>query len=284
MPAASTLRLVDPTGTELFNTGGWTTTRLNSVDVGYPDIREVVIPVSGAHGMFDTTQWFGERAITAVMTLPAGVAADAAFDTLAGLMNPGLRLYAYIQRPGWSTERRAVVRSSAFTCAPGVVRQAQCVWKMPAAVFEDSVLSSATLTPSGSAEGGFSFPLSFPLSFNFGLVPGAGFVSVAGNIPAVPIISIYGPCTDPLVRLVATGQQVAFKGLTVADGDFLQIDLGNRTVHMNGDPAQSRYSTLDFTSSSWWTLPVGANQQVVFSAQAPSGACQAIISWRSRWV
>jgi hypothetical protein len=280
--AGSTLRLVDPaTGVELYSVGPDTWPMLNKLDLGWPVVRTTSTPISGAHGETDTTRYFGARAITAEVTLPQGVAADAALDVLGPLQDPGLRLWLYAQRPGWAGERRIMVRGGGLPCPPGTVRVAQASWVAPAGLFEDAAPSSVTLVPSASASGGFAFPMSFPLTLSAGLVPGASLVDVSG-MPVAPVIDIFGPCSDPLVRCVDTGEQVAFTGFSIADGDYLQVDMAARTALLNGDPAQSRYNRLDFTSSTWWKLPVGVGVRLVFSPTAPSGACQAVVTWHSQ--
>lgn len=279
----STMRIVSQSGVTLFAAGPFTETTLNNIDFGFPNVRNVSAGITGAHGEYDTTKFMGARAITAVVTLPQGPAADTVHDLIAGLMNPRLRLYLYAQRPGWPSERRIVVRGATFTCPPGTNRQAQIGFAAPLGLLEDAAVTSVTLTPTGSATGGFSFPISFPLTFVGGVVSGAALANVGGTIEASPIIDIYGPCTDPLVRCVDTGEQIRFT-MTLNDGDFLRVDMAARTANLNGDPAQPRYQSLDFTTSNWWMLPVGRAVQIVFSPSNPSGGCQAVVSWRSRYL
>lgn len=283
----STLRVVDPnTSNELLNitaTSNPTLIHLNNVDLGYPNVRSNSAPVSGGHGVTDTTQWFADRAITAEMTLPQGDLADAADDTLRAVMGLG-RYYLYVQRPAWTAERRVLVRGSTYTCPPGVSRQAQAGWIAPAGLLEDADLSFATLNPQASAQGGFTVPMSVPLIISGGLVSGATLIDVLGTAAAPPIIDIYGPCSDPLFRCVDTGKQMVFTGLSIADGDFLHVDMEARTVTLNNDPSQSRYSRIDLANSQWFTLPTGNGVQVIFSPNTPSGNCQAVLSWRSRWL
>lgn len=282
---ATTMRLVDPTtGSQLYAIGPFTSPRLNSLDFGTATVRSVSQSITGTNGELDTTRWIGARAITAVVTFPQGTSADPAIDTLNMWQNPGLRMYMYAQRPGWLTERRALVRGAGMPCPPGTLRQGQAAWVAPAGVFEDSVLSGATLKPSGTAAGGVAVPLSVPMVFSGGLAPGAGLVNVSGNMPTAPVINIWGPCADPIIRLVSTGQQISFAGLSLADGDYLHIDMAARTVFLNGDPNQSRYSRIDMATLSWWSLPVGTGIEVLFSASAASSPCQANLTWRASWL
>lgn len=278
------MRLVDPaTGNELLSLSTDTEDvgRLLSLDVGFPAVRSVTTFRSKTHGALDSTRYLGDRAITAVLQMP--VDSDAAVDTLAGLLNPQLRLWLYVRRDGWDAERRILVRGAMFSCPPGANRQAQAGWVAPAGLFEDSVLSQLILSPAGTAEGGLSFTFTYPKTYGTGVVPGYAYAQVGGTISAAPQIDVYGPCTSPSIELVGTGQNIVFTGLTVADGNFLRVDLSARTVYLNGDPTLSEYSALDFTVSSWWALPPG-QQQLLFSPLNAGPGCVAVVSWRNRTI
>jgi hypothetical protein len=286
MPDVSTARLVDPaTGTELVSYGGWTPAGiLEQLDLGFPAPREVTAPRAGTHGTVDSTRWAGARAITMQVAMPAQPDTDTAVDNLAGLLNPQLRLWLYVQRPGWASERRILVRGATFTCPPGILRKAQAGWVAPNALLEDADESATTLMPSGTGTGGVSMPITMPVTFAGGVISGSAFVNVGGTAPAPVQIDVYGPCSDPMVRCIDTAEQIKFTGITIAAGDFLRIDTANRTAYLNGLTDQSRYNKIDFLSSTWLTLPPGRTSQVVFSPTSPSGNCQAVLTWRARYL
>jgi hypothetical protein len=282
---STTVRIVDQNGIQLYYSDSFSQSILNSLDLGYPTVRAVTTAVSGAHGNTDTTRWFGDRAITATFTMPERPWTDSAVDALAGLMDPGRRLWLYVRRPNWASERRILVRPATFTCPPGAMRQAQAGWVAPAGLFEDSTLSAVTLTPSSSTPaGGVAFPLTIPMVLGAGVAPGAAVIEVDGNTATPPTIDIYGPCANPIIRCMTTGQQVSFPSFSVAAGDYLHIDMQARTVTLNNNPAMSRYNKRDLASSSWWSLPTGAAVQVVFIASSPGPSSNAVMSWRSRYV
>ncbi len=256
---------------------------LDYVDLGFPEIRDVTSPGVGRDGEDDDTRFVGARAVIAEMTLLQESPLPA-LDALQAVMHPRLRTWLYLQQQGWTAERRALVRAASFTAA--VQRQpvvVQMSWSAPAGVFEDAVASTVTLSPVGASSGGAAYPVSYPLAFDPGLVPGAAQLQVGGTVPALPVIDIYGPCSNPLVRLVGTGEQVRLL-MPVSAGEFVRVDMAARTVLLNGDPNQSRYGRLDFASSSWWALPVGEAVQVVFSPEAPGSGCQAVLTWRRTWI
>lgn len=279
------MRLVDSTSaTEVLSVGPFTSTILNRLDFGYPKSRAVSVSAAGANGEIDTTRYMGARVLTAEVTLPQGLGADDAYDQLASVCNPGLRLWMYTQRPGWDSERRIYVRGDTFDCPPGVSRQGQMTFISPTGLFEDPNWQVTTVTPLTVASSGRSYPRHYPWSYRQGPVAGAGIANVGGTVPALPIISIYGPCSNPLVRCVDTGQQVSFPGLTIGYGDFLQIDMGSRTVYMNGDSTQNYYSRRDLTTSTWWSLPARPGVNVLFSATATDAGCQAVLAWHPTYL
>jgi hypothetical protein len=279
--APNTLRVVRPDGVEVLNLGIDESYILTALDLGFPSVREVAEAAPGMDGEVDTTAHVGARAITAeVVVSQSGT--GPLVDRLAAVMHPGARHWLYVGRADWPGERRIVGRGASFACPPGTVRRAQLGFRCPSGLLEDAVEQSVTLAPQGSPAGGMAFPVSAPMAFDPGLVPGAALIDVGGSVPVPPVIDVFGPCSDPLVRVVDTGAQVILRG-DIAAGDFVRIDTAARTILRNNDPNYSVYGQLDFAASSWPVLPVGS-VQVVFSPQSSSGACQAVVRWANRWL
>lgn len=280
------LRLVDLNGNELLSVAedpfGLILTNL---DLGFPAPRAVSTPTPGGDGSTDTTRYVGERAITAEVVCAYDAQADRNrwVDAMSGLMHPGWRYWLHVFEDGWASERRILVRGDTFTRTATPPVTVQMGWHAQAGLFEDTIVNSQILSPSGGAEGGLSLPLTFPMSFGVGVVPGYAYVTVGGTVPTPPTIDMYGPCSAPSVELVGTGQTVEFPGLALTAGTFLRVDLGAHTAYLNGDPTQSRYQFLDFAESDWWMLPPGV-QQLLFAPASPGAGCQAVVSWRTRTI
>jgi hypothetical protein len=283
--SAISARLVDDSGNVLLNMDrDLTGLVLNTIDLGFPAVREATSNLSGQDGELDLTQLTGGRAITAEVTLPvSGV--GPLMDTVRGLMHPGRRMWLYVHRDDWSADRMIRVRGASLVASSGrPPLTAQLGWKAASPTLQDIAMSSVTLSPTGnSGGGGMTFPQTFPETFAAGLVPGASILTVNGSANASPLIDIYGPCSAPLFRVVDTGDQMSFSGLTINSGDYLHIDVAARTITLNNDPTQSRYNFLDFSTSSWPVLPPGF-PQVVFSPASSSPGCQAVLSWSSQWL
>ena len=279
-----TLRIVDDTGTEQLSMGPFAsyTLLLNTLDLGYPAVREVSMSSSGMDGEDDVTTYTGSRAVVAEVTLPeTGV--GSVMDTIRGLMHPGRRYWLYVGRDDWSAERMVRVRAATLSMkSDRLPLTAQLGWKAPKPNLQSTTVSSVTLAPQYQSGGGFSGPFSGPFYGNPGLVPGSSVVTVGGTIDAYPVLDIYGPCDSPLFRVVDTGQQMSFPGLSIAAGDYLHVDVAARSITLNNDPAQPRYDRLDFVTASWPTLPPGS-PEVVFSATGTGPSTAAVVSWRNQW-
>lgn len=101
---------------------------------------------------------------------------------------------------------------------------------------------------------------------------------------AVPWLArIYGPCTNPRLYNDTTGEGLlltANGGLTLAAGQYAELDAAARTITVGGS---SRYDRLDVAASDWWALVPGDNvirlQPDLFSA-----GCVAEVDWRPAWL
>jgi len=134
-----------------------------------------------------------------------------------------------------------------------------------------------------SNAGGMTFDLTFPLTF--GAVDTGGQITAvnAGSYPAPVVLRIDGPCTDPLVENITTGETIQLN-TTITDGNYIELDTDLRTVTLNGSAASgtgsSRYFTLD-PSSVWFDLAVGSNT-LEYRAPTDSGSTLTA-TWRDVW-
>jgi hypothetical protein len=258
---------------------------LTALDLGFPAVRENSTALSGMSGELDVTQYMGGRAITAEVGFASPSSSIGPLqDTIRGLMHPGRRYWLYVQLDGWSAPRMIRVRGASLTMPTGPLPwTGQLGWKAALPTFQDAAATTLTLSPQASSGGGETLPETLPEAFSPGLEPGAAIVTVSGNANARPTVDIYGPCSGPLVRVVNTGAQMSFTGLSIAAGSYLHIDCQARTITLNSDPSQSVYNFLDFSTSQWLWLPPGS-PQVVFSPSSSSSPCVAVMSWHAQWL
>lgn len=105
--------------------------------------------------------------------------------------------------------------------------------------------------------------------------------SNAGNFDAVPLIRIYGPVTNPIVKNVTTDRTLFLDGLTLAGAEWVEIDIFDRTV-LRSD-GTNLYHKLRFPGSSFWLLQPGANTIELWGS-ASAGQTELNVSWRDTWV
>ena len=88
---------------------------------------------------------------------------------------------------------------------------------------------------------------------------------VDGTYETAPILTIYGPVVNPRVYHVELGKTIGLD-VTIADGDYVIIDIEDGTVLYNGITDYSQYLTL---TSEWFYLLPGTNN-IQFSHSGPT--------------
>lgn len=117
-----------------------------------------------------------------------------------------------------------------------------------------ALITASTHLP--ASVGGLRFPFRFPLRFPAVVTSGQIGVNNPGNIKSPLRLRIDGPCTGPIVTHQANGKELVFSSdYTIAAGNWLDIDMGKRTVLENGQA--SRNGSL--TSRGWFDLDPGLN-------------------------
>jgi hypothetical protein len=101
---------------------------------------------------------------------------------------------------------------------------------------------------------GRTYPATFPRSYGGG---SSGTVTVAnsGDYAVKPLVSIYGPATNPFVSNDTTGKRVTLS-IVLASTDRLDIDMAAKTVMLNGT-ASRRSSVVGIPQ--WWSITPGSN-------------------------
>ena len=98
-------------------------------------------------------------------------------------------------------------------------------------------------------------------------------------LTAPELIRITGPGVNPLVSI---GEYRIDFEWTLAGGQFLDIDVGNRTVL--DQSGTNRYSAVNFVTSTWGGLVPGVNICRVDFDSGASGASKIRIDWRNAWI
>jgi hypothetical protein len=279
---------------------------VQQVEVGAPEVRAVTDPRTMTDGVFDRTQFVGQRSISVNLRFVTGQQSRIdLIDALGPFLHPGRRLWltialdqttprVYRVRPDdWSAPWERPTEN-AFTVSWRTASESP--WAL--SVVEHDV----TLTPyGGEFPGRDYFEADLPIDSEWlavdpnittGRVYDRGYpesgattapVVNAGNVPADWRATVYGPITGFTLLNVTTGDRLVFPTLNIPAGSNVVIDSASHSVLAEGDPGSSRYSTIDFAASNWFRLAPGVNQMSVLSTvfSAPS---QTHLIWRDAFM
>lgn len=141
-------------------------------------------------------------------------------------------------------------------------------------------LKIAQVAPSSLTVAGLASPMTSPLSASAGTA-GLLTITTLGTRPTWPVLTVYGPITNPTITSRRAGLSIVLNYALNA-GDYLVLDTNprQRTIKLNG--AASRYSALVFALSSWWPLYPGDNDVVLGAASYSAGASLSV-QYRDAW-
>jgi len=279
----TTLRLVD--GAEEFVLYPRDDAELQALDLGFPDVREVVDDAVDDDGTEDSTERIGARVVAVELVLfdqPLTL-----LDQIRRYAHPSRRSYLVISEDEWAEDRRILVRTAqqAVTRSPGLpALVVQLQWKAPDGILEAVDAELRTVGPEGGAEvTGITFPTSAPFAFPASINEQAGTLEVAGTVPVHWKARLWGPCSSPAISNDTTGETLTFPGLALPAGGYLEVDSRARSALENGDPGASRLGQLNFAASRWWRLLPGVNQLRYHPGSIGPGA-HADVEWRQAWL
>jgi Siphovirus-type tail component, C-terminal domain len=267
---------------------GW---RVESVDIGSPVTAAVVVGRPGQSGTINRTQLYRDRAVTlrAWLVPTDGIVRRTMIDQLKAFLRPDLRPYLVLTEDSTDpTERRIALVADQWSdpILPVDLRSVIMSWRS-AGDLEATTQSEAIAYVSGSgAEAGRAYDLTFNRTYPASPVLGSVQVINLGNVDVWPLIRIYGDCTEPNLENQTTGKKLEFNSLTLAVGEFLEIDTLAKTVRLNALSTSSRYDKLDFAvSAPGLDLRIVPGLNLFRFYPATSGATsKAQILWRSAWL
>ena len=129
--------------------------------------------------------------------------------------------------------------------------------------------------------GGFSFPITFPLSFGGGSSPNQVTAFNAGDVPCWPVLVITGPCLNPSVsnQSIAGNPTLQF-GMQLNPGDQLVVDCDLQSVVFtpSGASVGAAYPQVVQSGSTFFSLASGSNV-VAFNSQDTAPAAGTLGMW-----
>ena len=246
---------------ELTPENGWFLSRM---DLGYPAIRPVSDDRPLASGTDDRTRFHSSKLVT--LDLVARGDRNVKQEELGSFLVPFRRSFLYYPA-GDGTERRILLRARERTSpweGPPGKHRIIAQFEAPNGTAETALQGEATALAVPPAEPGFTFDLTFDIVFPLSSPVGATNVTTIGDALCPPVLRLFGPCVNPRIENVSEpdeegrAKRLQFN-ITLGAGQFLEVDVRERTVKLNGNPRQDRYSTLNFVESRWWTLQPGDN-------------------------
>jgi hypothetical protein len=269
---------------------------IKTVDLGFPAPRVVANDMPGQDGSDDQTAFFSTRVVQltgSIVPTAAGASRSLVFDSLAPFISPGARPTLTYAMDADVAERCLDLRVSQWSNPidhPENATAFSVQWVCPNPIAYEQTVNEVDIPFATGSSAGRSYPRTYPLTYpGSSFVGGDATVTDDGNYASWPTLRIFGPCTDPGVYWLDPvtsenlGIQVVFSGLTIASGDYVEVDTLNKTARLNGDPASNQYSLIDFANTSWGPLQPGGNliRFAPVTASAPS-ICEVL--WRNSFL
>jgi hypothetical protein len=250
--------------------------------IGVTPPRQVVRPRPSAHGFInDTRNTEGRLIVLEGRLLGEQSATDmfSEFYAVAGAMletlDYGEALLKWTIDGGPSMQAMVKLHGELeppVEVGPNILAyQAQLLAQDPRAY--DQSESSSTGDPLSSAPGGLTFPRTMPIRFNVS-DSGTAAVENLGNRPTPPVLRVYGQAVNPQILLVGTTSRIALTG-TISAGDYLEVDVQNRTLLMNGTTPALNF--LDAANTTWFELPKGTSSVQMLAGTFDTSARVAVL-------
>lgn len=123
----------------------------------------------------------------------------------------------------------------------------------------DDVLVTET-TGTISTGGGMSSPISSPLSSSASGTGGLASFTNTGDYESPAIMRIYANGSSIVNPIIESSDWIiVFEGLTIDTVDYIEIDVLQRTVYLNGDTSASRFQYVDYAETTWGLISEGEN-------------------------
>jgi hypothetical protein len=248
-----------------------------SLDLGSPDVREVMSPVPDARGEDDTTQFLGGRIVSASVSALRGAGAriDEVASLFAPYMDPAARPELhYVLDRGANPERMLYVRGKAYEWPVVGAEQRDISLQFVAA--DPVAYDPTTHTVSLGSTGG-SWPTQAP-------------ISTPGDVMALPKVVVQGPTAatwsvylyraNPRLDLYIAGKVA----IPAGTNNITTFDCARRTA-TNALGQSVLGSLVDWSRHTWLTLPPGA-QLTAYSYLNGTDVtvCHADIIWQDGYL
>lgn len=262
--------------------------RVRSIDLGYPAARAAVVNRVNAHGTDDATAFYGARVVALVVMVEPGVGVTRrqAEDRLRAYASPARRPVLYFNDDDFEGEPDRLVRLRGDQLGTLLVNpymnEVQVQWVAPSGVIEGAVEQVVDVSAVAESEAGRTYPRTYPITYPDISARGAVDVANAGTEAAAPVFRLWGPCTDPSLVNVSTGESLTLEGLALTDTQYAEVDVEAATIRLQGLASQNLYPNLSLDSALWWLQP-GSNL-VRYTPATYEAAAHAEVIYRPAWL
>jgi len=253
---------------------------------GLPAIRNQDDNRGYFDGMFSGRDFLGGRTITMTVLTVAGNgnSAQANYNLLQSQALPQQSgttpLQFQLSPAGGLQFINARVRGNITQVDPdytyGYIKS-QLTFFCPDPRYYDNTTQTASMTYTLPL--GRSYPRIYPLTYGGGSQTQTAPITNSGTTNTYPLITIYGPVINPVVGSTKTGQYLSFN-YTMAQSDVLSINLLNKTILLNGNPARN----LLIGSSQWFSAAPGANYFYFTGTGTTFGITNATVQWNNAYI
>lgn len=250
-----------------------------------PAMRVASTPRQADHGSYDAPSYLDSRIIT------VGGVAEATTESLAYLSadimasvcsDPAVLYPLVVTEPG-RPDRRCNVRLNDATKVGSAYGASSTVfdWSLQLRAPDPRRYAAtdtvATLTLPIGAGTGLTLPITVPFTLPTTVAANRATIVNDGTFATRPVVTFYGPVTDPVIANLTTGRNLAFD-LDLLAGETLAVDFDARSVILNGTVSRT-YAIVP--GSAWWELAPGSND-VQYAAGAGTGP--AVLTYASAWI
>lgn len=255
---------------------------------GLPGIRNQDDNRGYADGMFTGRDFLAGRTLSIIFnTFGSGAtSAQTNFNTIQRYLLPQTSgtTPLYFKLPNSPTSEQIInarVRGMRTTIDPNYTYgyiTSQVEFFCPDPRYYDNNIQTATLL--------YSIPSGRIYNRTYNLVYGGGSgtltTTIANNgwTDTYPTITINGPITNPEIGNTTQNASMAFN-VTLSSSDVFVVDLYNKLITLNGNPARN---TLITGSSTWFSASPGNNQFYFTGVGTLAGTTQAVVTWQSAYI
>ena len=262
-----------------------------SLDLGSPDVREVMNDRPDQDGADDRTQFLGARAVAAEITATEDI--DTVATSFAPFMSPSARpvLHYVLDRPG-APERTLVLRAAAYAwpIKGPFRRDIQLQWVAADPVIQDPVERQSIAHAGSSIAPGRYYNLTHPRIYpTGGSSPTDGLIRSDGDLPIKPRLRIYGPITGPIVHFASPGADTFVVGFlssfVIGAGAWVDVDTQYKTAFYQSDPNQNVLTSLNWATLKWPVLDPHVDHHMTLTGTGTmTPITQVVATWQDGYL